>query len=65
METISMVTMIFSNGIGTIRKPKQSIKAHIKEHEKQVWINEFMRIDNCDHDKALKAYNETFKEKNQ
>ena len=51
-----MTIIIFSNGVMTQRKPKQSIKSHIKEHEKNWWISEYMRIAECDYDFALSQW---------
>jgi len=56
-----MTAIIFSNGIGTIRKPKQSIKSHIKEHEKNWWISEFMRLAKVNYETALNEWEKVFK----
>lgn len=52
-----MTTLIFSHGLITQKKSKQSIKSHIKEHEKRVWISEFMRISELDYKTALREFN--------
>ncbi|HSA77204.1 MAG TPA: hypothetical protein VLE02_06650 [Nitrosarchaeum sp.] len=55
-----MTIIIFSNGVITQRKSRQSIKSHIKDHEKNWWISEFMRLSECDYETALIKYNEVF-----
>lgn len=55
-----MTTLIFSHGVITQRKPKQTRKSHIAAHEKNWWISEFMRMSECDYETALKNYNEVF-----
>ena len=56
-----MTSIIISNGIMTIRKPKQSINNHIKEHEKNWWISEFMRLADVNYETALNEWEKVFK----
>lgn len=55
-----MTAIILSNGIMTIRKPKQSIKNHIAQHEKNWWISEFMRLAEVNYETALKEWEKVF-----
>ena len=51
-----MTTLIFSSGVFTQRKTKQSIKSHIKDHAKNVWISKYMEIAECIFQEAEKAF---------
>jgi hypothetical protein len=55
-----MTTLVISNGVMTFREKNQSIKKHIEQHEKDVWISEFMRISGYSYQIALQNWKLVF-----
>ena len=52
--------LLFEETTPVVFNKKQSIKNHIKEHEKNWWISEFMRLAEVNYETALKEWEKVF-----